>query len=41
MAVQPAYVGKLRFLALGDSYTIGESVEPSESWPMQLAATDY
>jgi lysophospholipase L1-like esterase len=38
MAVQPAYVGKLRFLALGDSYTIGESVEPSERWPTQLAA---
>ena len=28
-----------RFLALGDSYTIGESVDPSESWPVQLAAT--
>lgn len=27
-----------RFLALGDSYTIGESVEPTERWPMQLAA---
>ena len=38
MAVQPAYVGKLRFLALGDSYTIGESVAPRERWPMQLAA---
>jgi lysophospholipase L1-like esterase len=36
--VQGAYVGKLRFLALGDSYTIGESVAPSERWPMQLAA---
>jgi lysophospholipase L1-like esterase len=27
-----------RFLALGDSYTIGESVDPEERWPVQLAA---
>jgi lysophospholipase L1-like esterase len=27
---------KRKFLALGDSYTIGESVEPSERWPVQL-----
>ncbi len=27
-----------RFLALGDSYTIGEAVRPEESWPRQLAA---
>ena len=27
-----------RFLALGDSYTIGEGVDPSERWPAQLAA---
>ena len=26
----------MRFLALGDSYTIGESVDPSERWPAQL-----
>jgi len=26
-----------RFLALGDSYTIGESVGPPERWPNQLA----
>ena len=26
-----------RFLALGDSYTIGEGVAPNERWPMQLA----
>jgi lysophospholipase L1-like esterase len=26
------------FLALGDSYTIGESVRESERWPVQLAA---
>jgi len=28
----------LRFLALGDSYTIGEGVAPAERWPDQLAA---
>ncbi len=27
----------LSFLALGDSYTIGESVEERERWPVQLA----
>ncbi|MEC8556960.1 MAG: SGNH/GDSL hydrolase family protein [Planctomycetota bacterium] len=27
----------LRYLALGDSYTIGESVKASERWPNQLA----
>ena len=27
----------LNFLALGDSYTIGESVAESERWPVQLA----
>jgi lysophospholipase L1-like esterase len=26
------------FLALGDSYTIGEGVAPAERWPVQLAA---
>ncbi len=26
----------LDFIALGDSYTIGQSVSPSESWPYQL-----
>ena len=30
--------GSLRYLALGDSYTIGESVAPAERWPVQLAA---
>ncbi len=28
----------VQFLALGDSYTIGESVEAAERWPNQLAA---
>ena len=28
----------LRYVALGDSYTIGTSVRPSESWPSQLVA---
>jgi lysophospholipase L1-like esterase len=27
----------MKFLALGDSYTIGESVEIDERWPVQLA----
>lgn len=27
-----------RFLALGDSYTIGEGVTPDQNWPHQLAA---
>ncbi len=26
------------YLALGDSYTIGENIEPAGRWPMQLAA---
>lgn len=29
---------RMRFLALGDSYTIGESVSPSERWPVQMAS---
>jgi lysophospholipase L1-like esterase len=28
----------LRFLALGDSYTIGEAVAEAQRWPVQLAA---
>ena len=30
--------GELRYLALGDSYTIGESVDVSERWPVQLVS---
>lgn len=29
---------KTRFLALGDSYTIGQSVAPQERWPVQLVS---
>jgi lysophospholipase L1-like esterase len=32
----PAPPGARRFLALGDSYTIGEGVSPPEQWPVQL-----
>jgi lysophospholipase L1-like esterase len=28
----------MRYLALGDSYTVGESVEPEQRWPAQLTA---
>ncbi len=28
----------MRYLALGDSYTIGESVDPTDRWPVQLTA---
>lgn len=31
-------VGQYSFLALGDSYTIGESVDEAERWPVQLAS---
>lgn len=30
--------GALRYVALGDSYTVGTSVRSTESWPSQLAA---
>jgi lysophospholipase L1-like esterase len=33
----PATPKTIRYLALGDSYTIGESVSPAERWPEQLA----
>lgn len=34
----PTSEGTLRYLALGDSYTIGESVNADQRWPVQLAA---
>jgi len=34
----PMTEDSLTFLALGDSYTIGESVDPALGWPVQLAA---
>jgi len=33
---KPASKDKLNYLALGDSYTIGESVEEDGRWPVQL-----
>lgn len=33
-----AQARSLRYVALGDSYTIGTSVDPNESWPSQLVA---
>src|SRR6266446_2180334 len=37
--MQQSREGKpMRYLALGDSYTIGESVTSTECWPVQLAA---
>jgi lysophospholipase L1-like esterase len=36
MSQIPDKTQKIKFLALGDSYTIGESVNESERWPMQL-----
>ena len=32
-----ALTAELRYLALGDSYTIGEAVDEAGRWPMQLA----
>lgn len=34
----PQRIHPFRFLALGDSYTIGESVDESQRWPVQLVA---
>jgi len=34
----PAPTNALRYVALGDSYTIGTSVEPDERWPDRLVA---
>jgi lysophospholipase L1-like esterase len=38
VGVASAHAADARFLALGDSYTIGEGVEPEGRWPDQLAA---
>jgi lysophospholipase L1-like esterase len=38
MALAANPPAEVRFLALGDSYTIGEAVREDERWPMQLAA---
>lgn len=35
---EPVETESLRYLALGDSYTIGESVDENLRWPVQLAA---
>ncbi len=37
-ACAPRTEKPLRYLALGDSYTIGESVEEAKRWPVQLVA---
>ena len=37
-ALPPAVAAEVRILALGDSYTIGESVAEDERWPVRLAA---
>lgn len=36
MAQRFSKTEKIKFLALGDSYTIGESVAPDQRWPVQL-----
>jgi lysophospholipase L1-like esterase len=36
-AAGPSTAGELRYLALGDSYTIGEGVAPEGRWPQQLS----
>jgi lysophospholipase L1-like esterase len=37
-AIQPSTRGQtLRYVAIGDSYTIGQGVRPRERWPNQLA----
>jgi lysophospholipase L1-like esterase len=38
MHLQNAAAQPLKYLALGDSYTIGESVPEADRWPNQLAA---
>ena len=38
MAAPAATPAGMRYLALGDSYTIGEGVAPAGRWPMQVAS---
>jgi acyl-CoA thioesterase-1 len=38
VVISPGPDARLNYVALGDSYTIGTSVSPDESWPSQLAA---
>jgi lysophospholipase L1-like esterase len=38
MSTSSGREGALRYVALGDSYTIGTSVSSAESWPSQLVA---
>jgi len=38
MSTPDSSIQNIQFLALGDSYTIGESVAEDERWPNQLAA---
>lgn len=38
MAANATGAAARRYLALGDSYTVGEGVDPAGAWPMQLAA---
>lgn len=41
LSITPSVMeGALRYVALGDSYTIGTSVSSAESWPSQLAARE-
>ena len=37
-SLEPAPMTPIRYLALGDSYTIGEKVAEKDRWPVQLAA---
>ena len=39
MTVDPIVAGKYYYLALGDSYTIGESVPPAENFPNQVVSS--
>ena len=38
-ASTPRQAGTLSYLALGDSYTIGEGVDPGARWPLVSGAT--